>query len=138
MKSRQVVLDSWALLALLRGEGEAALFMRRLMHRAKAGNVVLVMNVVNLGEVYYRCIQLTGEAAADEQLALIRAMPITIVPAKETIVLEAARLKARYRLGYTGAMVVATARQEQAPMYTGDPGLFSLPAEVVTVRRLTR
>jgi hypothetical protein len=50
--------------------------------------------VVNLGEVFYRLLQLTAEPQAEERLAQIKALPIEIVPAREVLVLEAARVKA--------------------------------------------
>ena len=49
--------------------------MRRLLQRARAGNLRLLLNLVNLGEVYYRLIQIAGQSAADEHLARLRAAP---------------------------------------------------------------
>jgi predicted nucleic acid-binding protein len=132
------VADAWAILAFLRGEGGAATAVRRFLQRARAGNLRLLLNLVNLGEVYYRMAQLAGEAKADERLLWIRGLPIEIVPARESIVLEAARLKARHPLSYADAFAVATARLEGAPVITGDPEILRLPADVVRVRRLER
>jgi len=136
--SAVAVADAWAVLAYLRGEPGAAASVRRYLRRAQAGNLRLLMNLVNLGEVYYRMVQLTGQAMADERLALIRALPIEIVPAKEAIVYEAARIKARHPVSYADAFAVATARLERAPVLTGDPEILALPASVVRVRRLER
>ena len=55
-----VVLDAWAALAFLQREGHASVAVRRLLRRAVRGNVRLLMNVVNLGEVYYRLVQVAG------------------------------------------------------------------------------
>ena len=133
MRAGVAVADSWAILALMRGEGEAGRTMRRLLHRARGGNLRLLLNLINLGEVFYRTIQLVGEVKAEEHLGLIRAAPIELVPVKEPLVLAAARIKARYALSYADAFAVATARMARAPVVTGDPEITLPPA-----RRRTR
>ena len=138
MSSGVIVADSWAILAGMRGEGEAARTMRRLLRRAGAGNLRLLLNVVNLGEVYYRLVQLTDRATADAKLGVIRAAPIEVVAAREPLVLEAARIKASYPLAYADAFAIATARIERAPLLTGDPEILALPRSIVQVRRLAR
>jgi uncharacterized protein len=132
------VVDSWAILAFLRAEEPGAAAMRRYLRRAQSGNLRLLLNVVNLGEVFYRLIQLTDEAQADERLVQVKALPIDIVPAREALVLEAARIKATFPLSYADAFAVATGRLEKAPVITGDPEILTLPATVVRVRRLDR
>jgi len=132
------VVDSWALLALLRAEEPGATAIRRYLRRAQTGNLRLLLNVVNLGEVFYRLLQLSGEAPANERLVQIKALPIDIVPAREPLVLEAARVKAAHPLSYADAFAVATGRMEDAPVITGDPEILALPASVVRVRRLDR
>jgi predicted nucleic acid-binding protein len=132
------VVDSWAILAFLRAEEPGAAAMRRYLRRAQSGNLRLLLNVVNLGEVYYRLLQLTDEAQADARLVQVKALPIDIVPARESLVLEAARVKAMHPLSYADAFAVATGRMEKAPIITGDPEILSLPATVVRVRRLDR
>jgi ribonuclease VapC len=132
------VLDSWAILAFLRAEEPGAAAMRRFLRRAQSGNLHLLLNVVNLGEVFYRLIQLTDATQAEERLGQVKALPIEIVPARESLVLEAARVKARHPLSYADAFAVATGRAERAPVITGDPEILALPATVVRVRRLDR
>jgi uncharacterized protein len=132
------VVDSWALLAFLRAEEPGATAVRRYLRRARNGNLRLLLNVVNLGEVFYRQLQLSGEAQANERLTEIKALPIDIVPAREPLVLEAARIKAAHPLSYADAFAVATGRLENAPVITGDPEILALPPNVVRVRRLDR
>jgi len=132
------VVDSWGILAFLRAEEPGAAAMRRYLRRARTGNLRLLLNVVNLGEVFYRLLQLTSEPQAEERLAQIKALPIEIVPAREGLVLEAARVKAAHRLSYADAFAVATGRAENAPVLTGDPEILALPASVVRVRKLER
>jgi predicted nucleic acid-binding protein len=92
------VVDTWAALALLRREGSADAAMRRYLKRADNGNMRLLMNLVNLGEVYYRMIQLAGIDKADEWLRVFRKLPIEMVPVREPLAMEAGRLKARHRI----------------------------------------
>jgi predicted nucleic acid-binding protein len=132
------VVDSWSILAFLRAEEPGAAAMRRYLRRARAGNLRLLLNVVNLGELFYRLIQLTGAALAEERLAEIKALPIEIVPAREGLVMEAARIKAGHRLAYADAFAVATGRVENAPIITGDPEILALPAAVIRTRKLER
>ncbi len=132
------VVDSWAALAFLRKEGPADTTMRRYLKRAASGNVRLLMNLVNLGEVYYRMIQLAGFGDADERLRLFRKLPIEMVPVREPLAMEAGRIKAQYRISFADAFAVATARVESGPVLTGDPEILALPRDVVRVVRLVR
>jgi predicted nucleic acid-binding protein len=132
------VVDSWAILAFLRAEEPGAGAMRRYLSRARSGNLRLLLNVVNLGEVFYRLLQLTDEMQAIERLTQVKALPLDVVPARESLVLEAARVKAAHPLSYADAFAVATGRLEKAPILTGDPEILALPASVVRTRRLDR
>ena len=132
------VVDSWAILAFLRAEEPGATAMRRYLRRAQSDNLRLLLNVVNLGEVFYRLLQLTDETQAEERLTQVKALPIDIVPARESLVLEAARVKAAHPLSYADAFAVATGRLEKAPVLSGDPEILALPTTVVRVRKLDR
>jgi predicted nucleic acid-binding protein len=132
------VVDSWAALAFLRREGSADATMRRYLKRADSGNVQLLMNLVNMGEVYYRMIQLAGVDAADERLRLLRKLPVEFVPVREPLALEAGRIKAQHRISFADAFAVATARLEHGAVLTGDPEILALPREVVRVVKLER
>ena len=130
------VVDAWALLAFLRGEGQAGRSMRRYLRRARAGNLRLILNWINFGEVYYRIAQLRGSEDARNALPLIRKLPLELYPVREKLVLEAAELKSAHRLSYADAFAVATARHEGGPVITGDPEILDLPRGIVSVRRL--
>src|SRR5512141_2456740 len=105
--SAGVVVDSWPILAYLQGEAPADAAFTRLLKRAAAGNLRLVLSWINLGEVYYRLIQGGGRARADERLADLRRLPFELVPVREALVLEAARLKGEHRISYADAFAVA-------------------------------
>ncbi len=132
------VVDAWAALAFLRREGSADTTMRRYLKRADSGNVRLLMNLVTLGEVYNRMIQLAGAGEADERLRLLRKLPIEMVPVREPLALEAGRIKAQHRIPFADAFAVATARVEGGTILTGDPEILALPRDVVRVVKLER
>ena len=123
------VVDTWAALAFLRREGSADTTMRRYLRRASNGNVRLMMNLLNLGETYYRMIQLAGADAADERLSSFRQLPIEMVPVREPLAME---------IAFADAFAVATARLERATLLTGDPEILALPRDVVRTVRLER
>jgi predicted nucleic acid-binding protein len=135
---RAVVLDAWAVLALLRGERPALDVMTRYVNQAEAGRAKLGMNIVNLGEVLYRLIQLEGMVEAKKHVSRFRAGPVDILPAREDVVVEAAELKAEYAISYADAFAVATARRQKAMLLTGDPEILALPHAIVRTHALTR
>src|ERR1039457_7016850 len=49
-----LALDSWVILAWLKDQAPGAGVMAGLWEQAEAGRAQLVMNIVNLGEVFYR------------------------------------------------------------------------------------
>jgi predicted nucleic acid-binding protein len=116
-----LVLDSWILLAWLKGQRPGAAAMDLLWRAAAAGRVRLFLNLINLGEVYYLTAKAASLAQAGRILQQLRAMPVEIWPVSEELVLEAARLKARFPISYADAFAAATARSVPAPLATGDP-----------------
>ena len=112
------VLDSFALLAYLRGEpGSQAVRMAM----AETGNRVL-MNDINIGEVYYVLARERGNDRADHFLSsILPSLPIEIVVTDFEMVIRAARIKARNALAYADCFGIATALRENAAILTGDP-----------------
>jgi predicted nucleic acid-binding protein len=135
---RAVVLDAWAVLALLRGERLAVEVVGHYVNQAANQATRLLVNIVNLGEVLYRLIQVEGTPLARRHVARFRAGPIEVVPARETLVMAAAELKAAHPLSYADAFAVATARLERRLLLTGDPEILALPKSVVRTRRIDR
>jgi PIN domain nuclease of toxin-antitoxin system len=124
-----VVLDAWAVLAVLNDEPPAARVEQAIDEE------VGVISWINLGEVLYRAIPRRGERRAmDAVRAVSRRLQVEDVDAP--LVLDAARLKAAHRLSYADAFCVATAQRHGAPLYTGDPEIVALPdlVEVVDLR----
>jgi predicted nucleic acid-binding protein len=124
------ILDAWALLAYLQGEEPAASRIKAVLHAAEAGHATLVASLINIGEVFYNIGRRQGEQAAEETLAELRQLPVTMVtPATETI-MQAARLKMHHALSYADAFAVVTAQAYGGTLLTGDPEILQLSGSV--------
>jgi len=119
------ILDSFALMAYLTDEPSAAR-IEKLIEDAKEENCHLFLPLVNLGEILYITERRGGVAKAQDTLALLRQLPVEILPADEQAVLSAAHIKANYILSYADAFVVASAQREGAIVLTSDPEFQSV------------
>lgn len=127
--SNSLVLDSFALLALMRGEPGAEV-VRDMLIRAAAGDIALLMSEINLGEVIYHTERMHGADQAGESLVEIEALPIRMEGVTHARVLAAAHLKANYRISYPDAFAAALAREHGATLVTGDPEFRSLGSAI--------
>lgn len=125
------VLDSFALLAYLQDEPLASR-IEKLLDNADKQKCRLFLSIINLGELLYITERRGGVAKAQDALALIRQLPIEVLPADEQSVLAAAHIKANHSLSYADAFTVAVAMQEKASILTGDPEFQSVES-LVTV-----
>jgi len=123
--SDSLILDSFALLALLRDEPGAEL-VRDLLIRASTGEITLMMSEINLGEVLYHTERRYGADEAGKTLVEIEALPIQMVGVTRSRILAAAHLKANYQLAYADAFAAALAREHGAALVTGDPEFRAL------------
>jgi ribonuclease VapC len=128
--SPKLVLDAWAVLALLQKEEPAATQVRQLIEGAMAGHNELYMSVINLGEVYYRIGRVRGQAEAQRTLADVRRLPLRVIPADENAVWAAAELKMHYAISYADAFAAAAADGLGAALVTGDPELEQLGGRI--------
>ena len=119
------VLDTFAWLAYLQDEPAAARVERVLEQAAKEKRPVFV-SIINLGEVLYIIERRGGVSKAQAALALIRQLPIEILPADEPAVFAAAHIKANHALSYADAFTVAEAIRQNAQLLTGDPEFKSV------------
>ena len=120
------LLDAWAVLAWLKGEGPPARKVRKLLLSAKRGELSLIMSIINLGEVYYRIASLYNEERAKSILDVFRLSPVSIISVEDRLVFEAASLKARLRISYVDAFATALALERGAVLVTGDPDFREL------------
>jgi PIN domain nuclease of toxin-antitoxin system len=121
-----VVLDSWALLAVLKREPAAPRV------NAVWKDTGVAMCSVNLGEALYAEIRRVGIDRSQAAIGAARA-DMTVVDPDWQLVADAATLKARGGLSYADAFCVATARRLDLPLWTGDPEIVALSDEVEVV-----
>ena len=129
MKKR-IVLDAWAILALIQREEPAAARVRALLEEADRGDLQLFISIINLGEVVYRVGKIRGEIDAFETLNQVGRLPVDILPATEDAVFAAARFKMHYPISYADAFAAAAAESLDATLVTGDPELIALKGRI--------
>lgn len=134
---KNLVIDAWAILALLQKEEPAASRVRQLLEHAQEEKLELFMSIINLGEVYYRVGKVKGDAEAQKTLEQISRLALTILPATDERVLAAAHWKIHHAISYADAFAAAAAAELKATLVTGDPELESL-AEDIQVDKLSR
>ncbi len=129
----ELVLDTWGIVAWLQNEEPAANRVLLLLEAASRQECRLVMNIVNLGEVFYVSARLRNTAYAEKLVDELRSC-IAIISATDDLVMYAATLKARYRISYADAFAAATAMLRDAPLVTGDPELKAMSANEKTLQ----
>lgn len=121
-----VVLDSWALLAVMRDEAAAPRV------NAVWRDEGVAMCSVNLGEALYVRTRRVGAQSAARDVDALRG-DMTVVDPDWKLVAAAAAVKARGGLSYADAFCVATAQRLGLPLWTGDPEIVALGDEVEVV-----
>lgn len=114
------LLDSYAILAFLNDEKGAERVARLLEDAGQSGTRLLV-NEINVGEVYHIVARHRSGAVAEQLLLHLDRLPLELVSNTFDEVLEAARLKAHFPLSYADAFALATAIRFGARLVTGDP-----------------
>jgi len=85
------------------------------------------MHNINLLEVYYDMYRNIGKEKADEELAMIRLLPITFnLILNNDIFLEAGRLKATYKVSLADAVVLAQTNVTKGTLLTADHHEFDV------------
>jgi ribonuclease VapC len=125
------LLDSYAILAFLNDE-EGAERVAGLLEDAVETGALLLVNEINVGEVYYIVAKHRSEDAAEQVLLHLDRLPLELVSNTFDEVLEAARLKARFPLSFADAFALATAIRFDARLVTGDPE-FEAAEDLVNV-----
>jgi len=133
----KIVLDAWAVLALIFAEEPAARAVRDVFVKKDIARSSIHMSWINLGEVYYTVKRKKGPDAADALLEDIQLLPITLHEPSKTDILSAANMKASHKLSYADAFAVALAQKIHGTLFTGDPEIILL-GETVKVQPLFR
>lgn len=118
-----IVVDSSGWLEYLTDGPLASEFARRLRQPA----AVLTPAVV-VYEVYKHARRLRGEEAAIDAVAALR--KTTIIPMTEEVALVAADLSIEHKLAMADAIVLATARLNEAEVMTSDADFSGIPGVI--------
>ena len=116
-------------MALLQDE-RASQQVESLITRAHRQQTVLLISVINLGEIWYSLARTRSASDADTAMSVVRNLGFRAVDATWEIVHLAAQFKARYRLSYADCFAAALAKREAAPLVTGDPEFKALGSEI--------
>lgn len=123
------VLDSYALLAFLRGEpGEE--IVARLLEQAGDSETPLHMTEVNYAEVKYQVIRKDGIERWAEIERELPTLPIEFHPATRHFADLAACVKAAHKMSLADAFAVALAKDKKAQLVTGDPEFKAVEKEI--------
>jgi ribonuclease VapC len=123
------VLDSFALLAFLRGEaGDDR--VAALLEKAGTRDTPLQMTEVNYAEVKYIVIRKDGADRWEEIARELPTLPIEFHPATRPLADIAADIKASHKLSLADAFAVALAKQRKAELVTGDPEFKCVEDEI--------
>jgi predicted nucleic acid-binding protein len=113
-----VVLDSWAVLAVLNDE-PAAEAVDELMR----SNRTVAMSWINLGEVFYIVQRRTDHKTAEETVRDLESAIDVVLPRRPQV-LAAADIKARFAMSYADAFAAGLAVANDLELWTGDPELL--------------
>ena len=119
MKTRKL-LDSFAVIAWLQNE-PGAQTVENLLVEASRTNEKLLLQEVNLAEVYTLSIRRVGEEQTRVLAEQLLTLPIEVISTTTQILWQAALLKAEYSLSLADAFAAATAMASNATIVTGDP-----------------
>lgn len=115
------LLDSFALLAYLKKERNYQK-VKDILASHQEGKEDLLMNEINVGEVYYILARERSLDAAEYFVHdILQALTIRVAPNSLSDVIEAAKIKAQFPIAYADAFAAATAAKYDAALVTGDP-----------------
>ena len=132
-----IVLDAWAVLAMIFKEEPAAGTVKGLFEKVGAEKPAMHISWINLGEVYYNIARKKDLESANEVINDLLLLPIKTHEPSKSDILAAARLKSTQRLSYADAFAVALAEKLKAAVCTGDPEILEIEARF-NVLRLSR
>lgn len=130
------VLDSFAMLAYLQGEKQGVR-VREIFQSAQSDRRSIYMSLINIGEVLYITERRQGIQKAQDTLALLRQLPVEVLPADEPTVFAAAHIKANYTVSYADSFAIVVAQTVGGTLITGDPE-FGAVEDIVNIEWLQK
>ena len=129
MSPNVTVLDSWAVVAFLEDE-PAAEQVEEIIISNLDSNKQLLISVINLGEVWYSIARAHSSHEADNAVRKVVSTGLGMVASDWELTLQAARIKARYKIACADCFAAALALDRGAELVTGDPEFRQLENEV--------
>jgi ribonuclease VapC len=105
--------------------------VENILNTARADECQIEIGSISLIELSYMTLRELGEDKAVQLVALVKSWPITWVYPDEKLLLQAARLKAFYRLSLADALIAAVAKLHDATLVHKDPEFESLSEQVL-------
>lgn len=115
-----LLFDSHALLKFFQKESGHEKVARLLDHAAKT-KMQKFLCAVNLGEIIYTTKRTFGDQKKIEVLAHIERLRFTVLPVPNSLIYQAAELKADYSISFADCFALATALEHKVAVVTGDP-----------------
>lgn len=125
---RHYVFDSYAWIAFFRKEKSWEL-IQELLIKMSNEEITGWITTVNLGEVYYMISRKNSAKQADLAIEALLNFPLNIIEADLKLALQAAKLKATYKLSYADAFAAALTIFKKAVLITGDREFLNLKDE---------
>ena len=119
-KKESYIFDSHSLLKYFQKEDGFEKVIKHLTY-IKENKIVKYLNVINLGEIIYITKREFGDQKKLEVLANIERLNFIILPITNSLVFQAAEYKADYPISYADCLTLASAKEHQAMIITGDP-----------------
>jgi len=120
-----IVLDSFALVSFFHKEPGWEK-VKEVFYLLTSENRQAILSIINWGEFYYIVKRRVGKDKANETLALLEQLPVSIQSVDNDLVREAADITADFAVSYADAFCIATARRSDAEILTNDPGFKSV------------
>ena len=123
------VLDTSAIFTFTDQE-EGAEEVERLLNAARDHTCQLEVCSMSLMELYYITLREQQEDAAARLVTLVKSWPVVWVYPDEVMLLQAAKLKASFRLSVADALIAAVAKLHHATLVHKDPEFEAIAHEV--------
>ena len=96
--------------------------VRNVLANAQKSSVPVLINELNIGEIYYILYRKRGHEQAEYFLDTVLAgLPVSMISNDSNAVISASKIKARHALSFADCFAVVTAQRENAVILTGDP-----------------
>ena len=129
--SEHIVLDSFALVCFFHKE-PGWVKVKEVFYDLSSSDRKALLSTIHWGEFYYIVKRRVGKDKAEEAIALLEHLPLTIVPVDNDLVKEAAEIKSDHTISYADSFCIALAQRTDGQILTNDPEFKSVE-DIVSV-----